>query len=305
MEGSAANVVDISPLLQIQTMDFKEPASAAVCRDLVREITQSGFVALSNHGIPIESTDKLISNSSSFFAQDDAFKQKYARKGIDGWSGPGIESLNPGTPGDYKDAYNYSRGHATQCWPEEVAPGMKEAFEDVFERCDALSKSILKAFAVGLGMEDAEFFAKAHYSQSSTNLRCVVYPPIGEGTQLKDGQMRCGQHSDFGSLTLLFQDGGLEVLSETGQWLSLPGIPGTVLLIVGDLMQRWTADRLKAIVHKVDIPREEEARKAARKSVIFFVQPDNEWVVRCFNGSDKYPPIKTIDYFQSKVDALY
>ena len=31
--------------------------------------------------------------------------------------------------------------------------------------------------------------------------------------QVKEGQLRCGEHSDYGSITLLFQDsiGGLEV----------------------------------------------------------------------------------------------
>ncbi len=32
--------------------------------------------------------------------------------------------------------------------------------------------------------------------------------------EMKPGQLRCGEHSDYGSITLLFQDdaGGLEVL---------------------------------------------------------------------------------------------
>lgn len=33
-------------------------------------------------------------------------------------------------------------------------------------------------------------------------------------SEIKEGQVRCGEHSDYGTLTLLFQDlvGGLEVI---------------------------------------------------------------------------------------------
>jgi isopenicillin N synthase-like dioxygenase len=39
-----------------------------------------------------------------------------------------------------------------------------------------------------------------------------------------------GQHSDYGSITLLFQDsiGGLEVLSKSGNFISAPPIPGSI-----------------------------------------------------------------------------
>ena len=51
---------------------------------------------------------------------------------------------------------------------------------------------------------------------SSTNasaLRLLYYPPLPEKSNVKPGQIRCGEHSDYGSITLLFQDdvGGLEV----------------------------------------------------------------------------------------------
>ena len=54
-----------------------------------------------------------------------------------------------------------------------------------------------------------------HQNMSSTTnataLRLLHYPVITQ--QLKEGQLRCGKHSDYGSITLLFQDniGGLEV----------------------------------------------------------------------------------------------
>lgn len=48
---------------------------------------------------------------------------------------------------------------------------------------------------------------------NATALRLLYYPPLPEESNIKPGQVRCGEHSDYGSITLLFQDsvGGLEV----------------------------------------------------------------------------------------------
>lgn len=48
---------------------------------------------------------------------------------------------------------------------------------------------------------------------NATALRLLHYPPLPDKYNIKPGQVRCGEHSDYGSITLLFQDeiGGLEV----------------------------------------------------------------------------------------------
>lgn len=45
-----------------------------------------------------------------------------------------------------------------------------------------------------------------------TTLRTLYYPPLTDD-DVKPGVVRCGAHSDYGTITLLFQDdiGGLEV----------------------------------------------------------------------------------------------
>lgn len=44
-------------------------------------------------------------------------------------------------------------------------------------------------------------------------LRFNYYPRITDLGHIKPGQIRCGEHTDYGGITLLFQDdaGGLEV----------------------------------------------------------------------------------------------
>ena len=50
-------------------------------------------------------------------------------------------------------------------------------------------------------------------SEGATQLRYNFYPKVEELKQVKTDQIRCGEHTDYGAITLLFQDsiGGLEV----------------------------------------------------------------------------------------------
>lgn len=49
--------------------------------------------------------------------------------------------------------------------------------------------------------------------RNCTTLRTLYYPPLQSDDEIEDMPMRCGEHSDYGAITLLFQDttGGLEV----------------------------------------------------------------------------------------------
>ena len=151
-------------------------------------------------------------------------------------------------------------------------------------------------------------------------IRSLYYPPhSSENTEAT----RCGTHSDYGSITLLFQDdvGGLEVESvERDQFVEAQPIENTVLVNIGDLLQFWTSDDLRATVsgrhsqifkpqifqkHRVRLNDSIKATKA-RQSIAFFVHPDDDFIVSPVNGDTaKYPPISAGKYLQNKLDATY
>ncbi|ELU13968.1 hypothetical protein CAPTEDRAFT_223292 [Capitella teleta] len=323
MEKPDTKLIDISPLVNgLSDEEFRQPANKKICQELVDELSEFGCVLLCNHGVPAESFENLHRKTDQFFAQDVAFKEKFARRGptIDGWTGQGVERLGTANehsdkkltvlpPGDLKEVYNVSNQHPEASnWPDVAIPGFKESYRTFYSLCTDLSQVVLKALAVGLGLNEVDFFSKAHLGNSTTwsNVRCAYHPPIPEGAKILEGQIRCGEHTDFDSITLNFQDGGLEILDETtGKWWFPRSVPGTVLVSCGDFMQRWTSDRIKAVVHRVGVPDDAKLRQSTRKSIIFFVHPDNEWMIECCDGSNKYPPVKSIDYFQPRLDALY
>ena len=66
-------------------------------------------------------------------------------------------------------------------------------------------------------LQPADTF-KSYYKDVGTQwgtalLRFNYYPRITDFEHIKPGQIRCGEHTDYGGITLLFQDdaGGLEV----------------------------------------------------------------------------------------------
>ena len=131
-------------------------------------------------------------------------------------------------------------------------------------------------------------------------------------------------HSDFGSLTLLFQDevGGLEIadmssttseasaaVEKKGKFIHVDPKPGTIVVNVGYLLMRWSNGRWKNTVHRVMEPPqwEEEALQSPkvsnsskahdvsgntipeRYSIAYFSAPDPATIVEalpCCYGDD-------------------
>jgi len=58
-------------------------------------------------------------------------------------------------------------------------------------------------------------------------------------------------------------------------------------------------------MHRVKIPDDESKRQQMRRSMAFFVHPDNDVTVSCLDGSDKYPPINAAEYLYGRLKALY
>ncbi|XP_077986165.1 uncharacterized protein LOC144440653 [Glandiceps talaboti] len=274
-----------------------------------------GFVYLENHGIQPEKVKQVFEVSRRFYSLPRDVKMKCALqpKGETphGYIPIEGERTNPTfITGDLKECFNYLEKTEEKAMPDEELPEFREVMTDFFKICSKLTLRILEVFAKALKL-DPLFFAKTHEcmvgGKNDTTLRTAYYPPVTGDFDIKEGQERCGEHSDFGSLTLLFQDdvGGLEVMNLDGQYVKATPVEGTVLVNLGDLMQRWTADTLKSAKHRVVMPQTDDDKQKARQSVIFFVHPDCDVLIECTDGSNKYPPITAEKYLYQKLDFIY
>ena len=88
--------------------------------------------------------------------------------------------------------------------------------------------------------------------------------------------MGVSSHTDFGLLTLLFQDdvGGLQVQDINGDWFHAPPIPDTIIVNVADLLSRWTGGEYKSTPHRVI-----NASKRERLSLVLAFDPNPETLI--------------------------
>ncbi|XP_068595685.1 uncharacterized protein [Brachionichthys hirsutus] len=288
--------------------DISEEQTRNLSSKLKKAFTEIGFVFLKNTGITQEEVDRVLDVSKKFFLQPDELKRPFSRKSFAnnphfGWLSLEKERLNPHRPGDLKESFNICSLLADVKWPSGAAADFQELHTSFFLRCDELSRRVLTLMAHSLGL-DPEVFLSAHRlvgtDKNVTTLRTLYYPPV-DGEIVKEDQMRCGEHSDYGTLTMLFQKHeGLQVLGRSGEYINVPLMPGAALINIADLMQRWTNDQLISVRHRVLLPPAGDSH--SRQCVAFFLHPDDEFVITCLDGSDKYPPITGGDYV---IECLY
>jgi len=53
------------------------------------------------------------------------------------------------------------------------------------------------------------------------------------------------------------------------------------------------------------IPEEEWERMKVRRSLVFFAHPDADVAVTCVDGSDKYPPVNSVQYLDDRINSTY
>ena len=125
---------------------------------------------------------------------------------------------------------------------------------------------------------------------------------------MENGQFGVAPHTDYGVLTVLWQDkeGGLEVKNLDGDWIPAPPIDGTFVINIGDLLQRWTNDRYVSNPHRVINRSGNE-----RYSMVLFYDPDPATVIDpChMNLSDgtkpKYPPVTCGEYIRERFTEAF
>lgn len=166
--------------------------------------------------------------------------------------------------------------------PEEHLPGFRSFIESFYETCFKLELDILAALARALGINETQMLTL--HNKAENEFRILHYPEI-PASDLADGTAtRIAEHTDFGSITMLFQDsvGGLQVEDQQnpGVFHGIESADKTeIILNIGDSMQRLTNDTFRAACHRVTYPSsvkvgEKEAVIPERYSIAYFAKPN-------------------------------
>ncbi|KAI8084083.1 uncharacterized protein B0P05DRAFT_570482 [Gilbertella persicaria] len=250
-----------------------------VAQDVFEACKSIGFFYMVHHDIPQQDIDKAFELSKAFFDLPKEKKRNYLiQEDNHGYSELYSETLDPEhqRQGDHKE--NFKNGQPFAPLPDIFQDNVK--FIEKFSKdCHATALQVLEAFAIALEISDDkggnQFFTSKHsYEHSAEILRFLKYPH-GGAADYKD-PIRAGAHSDYGSITLLFQKDvpGLEVQASREQWIAAPLIPGAIIVNVGDQMELWTNGLLKSTKHRVTfLP---EHHHLDRYSIPFFVHPNDD-----------------------------
>ena len=164
---------------------------------------------------------------------------------------------------------------APNIWPQRPQ-GFRKAFETYYAVMENLATRLMGLMAVALELDEHWFADKIR--DHITNLQVNYYPALDRPAAR--GQFRRGEHSDWGSLTILYHDGepGLQIRSPNGSWEDVPVVAGSLVVNLGDLMATWTNDRWMSTLHRVVVP---DGDTGDRISVAFFHQPAYDARIEC------------------------
>lgn len=314
-------VIDLDPSFSGGAAGRQQVAEAirAACQDI-------GFFTIVGHRVPDATVDGLLRQARGFFAQSLEEKQKTPQppeKISRGYSYVGSRGLaystGKETPPDLQESFamgpvdpapqsllgtpaaTYFFG--PNVWPVG-ADELRAAFETYYRAMEGLSLHILRLFARALALDDHYFDDKV--DRHTSTMRVIFYPP--QDAEPAPGQLRAGEHTDYGTVTILKGEdvpGGLQVKKRNGSWIDVHPRADAFVCNIGDLMMRWTNDKWISNLHRVANPPREYAR-LGRLSIPFFHNPNADAEIRCiraFYGADereKYPPVRFGDYYLSK-----
>lgn len=326
-EGLVIPLIDFSAFLNGNPEQRKETANA-----ILHGFQTAGFVYLKGLPITPEERKFVFETSAKYFRLPTETKLSHSWTSPEanrGYSAPGrektteltdindIKKLREQVP-DMKESLEIGREGDPAYpnhWPEEAGElvGFKSTMLDFHNKCKNLHTEVMRAIAVGMGL-DEQFF-DGYTDAGDNTLRLLHYPEARKDIfTINPGQVRAGAHSDYGSITLLFQDnrGGLQVKSPTGVFVDATPIENTIVVNAGDLLARWSNDTIKSTIHRVvEPPSGDGDVYPARYSIAYFCNPNFKSHIEAIPGTyaseteKKYAGINSGDYLVQRLTATY
>lgn len=255
MQSSQVPVIDLENLLNGQDAKTVAKEIGSACRD-------KGFFYITGHGISPKLEQAMEELAADFFKREETYKARYSMsKAGRAWRGyfPVGGELTSGKP-DWKEGFYFGEEHA------DDHPGVlqkrplygKNLFPDIpsfrltvlqyMQAMTQLGHKLMTGIALSLELP-ADYFFQNYTHDPITLFRIFHYPPPPPSQELLWG---VGEHTDYGLLTLLKQDGvgGLQVKAAEG-WIDAPPLPNTYVCNIGDMLDRLTAGLYRSTPHRV------------------------------------------------------
>lgn len=305
---------------RIPTIDARELETNAATfgAALGRAWQDTGFVAVTGHGIENSVIEGCLQAAQDFFSLPAPVKQQYWIEGGGdqrGYTPFGIETAKDANAPDQKEFWhvgpeasasrNVGDDIPRNIWPVECA-SFRSSCLTFYNALDDLGRRLLSAIATYLELEPDYF--EHRVANGNSILRLLHYPSCDS----KNAGERAAAHEDINVVTLLVgaDQAGLEVLRRDGTWVPINTNSDAIVCNVGDMLQRLTNHVLPSTTHRVVRPTGEDAKKP-RYSIPYFLHfaPEVEitTLTNCVSAEnpDRYPqPITAQDYLIQRLKEI-
>ncbi|CDH59181.1 oxidoreductase [Lichtheimia corymbifera JMRC:FSU:9682] len=258
----------------------------ACAKQILDAAENVGFFYLRNFGLNRNEVQDMFALSKEFFAQPKEEKHVYAiTKDNIGYSSVRQEAVDPQhyAQGDYKESFHIAKFKQNE--PGQDLPPVFDTarikVDHFVKTCHTIVSQIMECLAIALEIPESEggraWFSSRHKYEMPSNdvLRLLHYPPLEHASETDD--IRIGRHSDYGSLTLLFQNGvaGLQIQANRDddkeiRWLDAPVLEDCLTVNLGDCLEYWTNGLLRSTKHRVVFT--PETQMQPRYSMAYFCQ---------------------------------
>jgi flavonol synthase len=136
-------------------------------------------------------------------------------------------------------------------WPDDDSELRDLTFRYI-AACQSLAERLLGLYSRAQGLPEGTFPVDPlpYLSLTVNNYPAFTYPDPNN----REDELLLGEHVDDCVLTVLAQAGnyeGLQIRSLAGDWLTVPVVPGALLILSGSLLTRWSNGQLPAAKHRV------------------------------------------------------
>ena len=312
------------PATSIPVIDFTGSFSSdpverqRVAWEVHKACRETGFFYVSQHRVPAELVASQFECAKRFFSLP--LEQKLAlhmkkspsAAGYEPVGGQTLDSQDPDSekaPPDLKEGFfcgmeleddhplakRRLRRYGHNQWPSNL-PGFREQFLAYQAALRSLGDRVLAMLALSISMPE-DFFTR-FYDMPSFTLGVLHYSPHPANARFN--QLGAGAHTDWGAITILAQDdtGGLEVRNAADEWIEAAPVPGTFVINLGDLMQRWTNGLYRSNMHRV----KNRSTSRDRYSVPFFYGPRPDALIECMptcidaENPARFPPCTAAEH---------
>lgn len=233
-------------------------------KDLMESIINTGFVVITNHGIPDSLIREAQFNWRKFFLQPQILKDDFINGNNPnmGYKGMRTETAVGAKVADLKEYFHWKPG-------QDISQNQMRPTSMLFDLLEGVADRILKV----IDEKDGTRYAEDCFKSSSTIVRALYYPELDFDAEKE--AIRAAAHEDINCITLLVAASapGLQVMDKNGKWFDVPHEDNSIVVNIGDMLQLASGGKYKSTTHRV------VNMEGDRISMPLFVHPHGDTVL--------------------------